>query len=95
MTLVEAGEVFEYWAENPPAYLMVQAIARMLGWASVPAPEGAPQSLDAIAAAPPPGLAVIRGRETGMPAPLLDPEALRQRNRVRALDRARDHTGLA
>src|SRR5207249_1892397 len=34
MTLAEAGEIFDYWAENPPPHLLLQAIARMLGWAA-------------------------------------------------------------
>jgi len=31
MTLAEAGEIFAYWAENPPPHLLLQAIARLLG----------------------------------------------------------------
>jgi hypothetical protein len=62
---------------------MLQIIARLFGWAPAPAPTAT--SLAALAAAPPPGLAVTRGG-LGMPAPLLDPAALRARNRARALD---------
>ncbi|HKS89637.1 MAG TPA: hypothetical protein VJR70_09380 [Stellaceae bacterium] len=80
MTLAEAGEIFAYWEQNPPAHLLLQAIARLLGWA--PASESAPS--ETLAAAPPPGLAVARGGDLGMPAPL-DAEALRARNRERAL----------
>lgn len=83
MTLAEAGEIFAYWEENPPAHLMVQAIARLLGWAPSPA-AAAPGSIEALAAAPPPGLAVAHGSGLGMPAPVLDPEAMRARNRDRA-----------
>ena len=54
MTLAEGGEIFDYWAENPPVFLMVQTIARMLGWKPAVA---APPAGD-ILAAPPPGLAV-------------------------------------
>src|ERR1700728_1849438 len=32
MTLAEAGEIFAYWEESPPTHLMVQTIARLLGW---------------------------------------------------------------
>ena len=32
MTLAEAEEIFAYWAANPPAHLMMQTIAAMLGW---------------------------------------------------------------
>lgn len=88
MTLAEVGEIFAYWAENPPAHLILQAIARMLGWA--PAPPAAEQALfDAVAAAPPPGLALVQGRDTGMPPPVLDPEPLRERNRALVLAAAR------
>ncbi len=93
MTLAEAGEIFGYWEENPPAYLMIQTIARMLGWA--PQPEAAGTSRIAeIAAAPPPGLAINAGGDLGMPPPL-DPDALRTRNRSRALAIARRNGGAA
>ena len=85
MTLAEAGEIFAYWEQNPPAHLIVQAIARLLGWS--PPPAVAP--VEAIAAAPPPGLAIARGSDLGMPPPVLDPAVLRPRNRARALAIAR------
>ena len=87
MSLAEAAEIFGYWEENPPAHLMLQAIARMLGWMPRPAPAGAPRIAD-IAAAAPPGLAVTHGGDLGMPAPL-DLDALRTRNRARAMEIAR------
>jgi hypothetical protein len=87
MNLAEAAEIFGYWEENPPAHLMLQTIARMLGWAPRPAPAGAPRIKD-IAAAAPPGLAVTRGVDHGMPAPL-DIAALRTRNRARAVEIAK------
>jgi hypothetical protein len=79
MTLAEAGEIFAYWAENPPVHLMVQAIARTLGWK----PAGkTPPSFPEIAAMAPPGLAIAANGTLGMPAPVLDIEALRARNRA-------------
>jgi len=87
MSLAEAGEIFTYWEENPPAHLMLQAIARMLGWMPRPAPTGAPRIAD-LAAAAPPGLTVARGVDLGMPA-ALDIDALRARNRARAITIAR------
>jgi hypothetical protein len=80
MTLAEAEQIFDYWAEHPPTYLMVQAIARMLGWKPA---TPAPPSLDDLMAMAPPGLAVTGGGSLGMPAPVLDIEALRARNRAR------------
>ncbi len=77
MTLAEAGEIFLYWEENPPAHLMLQTIARMLGWTSRTATRGAPP-IEEITAAAPPGLAVARGGDLGMPA-------LRARNRAQAI----------
>jgi hypothetical protein len=87
MNLAEAAEIFGYWEENPPAHLMLQTIARMLGWAPRPAPAGAPR-IEVIAAAAPAGLAVTRGVDHGMPAPL-DIAALRARNQARVLAVAR------
>jgi hypothetical protein len=77
MALAEAGEIFAYWAENPPTHLMVQVIARLLGWK--PAPRAVPTADDILASAPP-GLAVARGGSLGMPAPVLDLEQMRARN---------------
>lgn len=93
MNLAEAGEIFSYWEDNPPAHLMLQTIARMLGWAPRPAPAGAPRIED-IAAAAPPGLAVARGVDPGMPAPF-DVDALRAQNRARALAIARRNGSAA
>lgn len=80
MTLAEAGEIFAYWAVNPPLNLMVQTIARMLGWKPA---ERRPPSADEIAAAGLPGLFVVPAGRLGMPAPELDIETLRTRNRAR------------
>lgn len=66
---------------------MLQAIARLIGW-TPPAAVAAPveTSPAVLAAAPPPGLAIVRGAAgLGMPAPLFDPALLRARNRARAL----------
>ena len=76
MTLAEAGEVFAYWVENPPTHLMVQTIARMIGWK----PVAATPSFAEVAAMAPPGLSVMPGGGLGMPAPVLDVDALRARN---------------
>jgi len=86
MTLAEAGEIFAYWADNPPVHLMVQVIARMLGWKPA---EKTPPSFPEIAAMAPPGLAIAANGALGMPAPMLDVEALRLRNRAR-LAKSRD-----
>jgi hypothetical protein len=93
MTLAEAGEIFGYWEESPPAHLMIQTIARMLGWTPRPAAAGVARVED-IAAAAPPGLALNTGGDLGMPPPL-DPEALRVRNRARALAIARRNRSAA
>ncbi len=82
MTLAEAGEIFGYWEECPPAHLILQAIARLLGWTPRPAAPAAPPIRE-IAAAAPPGLALVAGGDLGMPMPL-DEGALRARNRDRA-----------
>jgi hypothetical protein len=77
MTLVEVGEIFAYWAENPPVHLMLQAIARMLGWKPE---EKTLRSFPEIAAMAPPGLTIAANGSLGMPPPVLDIEALRARN---------------
>jgi hypothetical protein len=83
MTLAEAEEIFAYWADNPPAHLMVQAIAAMLGWKKRPA---ARAGLGELAAAAPPGLAVVQG-DAGMPPAVFDIDTLRAANRARAAGR--------
>lgn len=88
MTLAEAGEIFAYWERNPPTHLIVQTIARLLGWTPRPTPSRPPR-IEEITASAPPGLAVAQGGATGMPAPIFDPEALRARNRTRAAEMAR------
>lgn len=83
MTLTEAGEIFRYWEDNPPAHLMTQIIARLLGWKRQrPAPAS---SLADLAAAPPPGLAIASGADLAMPAPILSSDELRARNSERVL----------
>lgn len=86
MTLAEAGEIFAHWAESPPAHLMLQTIAAMLGWKPSHTRDRTANLAD-LAAAPPPGLAVVRGAVTTMPTPILDVAALRDINRARAAAR--------
>jgi len=86
MTLHEAAEIFGYWAQNPPAHLMVQIIARALGWTPAIASPGAGDR--DIAASAPPGLAVSAGG-IDMPPPQFDPDAMQRRNRERAVAIAR------
>lgn len=88
MTLAQVGEIFACWERDPPMHLMVQMIARLLGWTSRPTPSRLPQ-INEIAASAPPGLAVAHGGLVDMPAPVLDPQALRLRNRARAAETAR------
>jgi hypothetical protein len=90
MTLAEAGEIFGYWERDPPAHLIVQTIARMLGWSPQPLSTRRPR-IEEIAASAPPGLVIRPDGVIGMPAPILDPEALRAQNRVRAAAVARRH----
>jgi hypothetical protein len=90
MTLAEAGEIFAYWERHPPAHLVLHAIARLLGWAPQPVPDAG--GIAAIAAAPPPGLAVARNAGLDMPAPV-DLDTLRARNRTRAVEIARRSSG--
>jgi hypothetical protein len=95
MTLAEAGEIFAYWEHDPPTHLIVQTIARLLGWTPRSAASRSiacrPRQIEEIAASAPPGLAVVPGRATGMPVPILDLEALRARNRARATEIAQRH----
>ena len=84
MTLAEAGEIFRYWEDNPPPYLLLQAIARLLGWQPHADPRAAADALAGLAATPPPGLAVMPAIQIAMPQPILDSAALRARNRARA-----------
>jgi hypothetical protein len=93
MTLAEAGEIFAYWAENPPTHLTLQTIARLLGWKPREArPDQS--SIAEIVAAAPPGLAITRSGGLGMPA-ALDLDDLRARNRARAVAAARRNRATA
>jgi hypothetical protein len=83
MTLAEAGEIFAYWADNPPAHLMIQTIAAMLGWK----PRAATSHVNAladVAMSSFPGMAVAHRGDLTMPAPILDIGVLRAANGVRA-----------
>ena len=82
MTLAEAGEIFRYWEQDPPAHLILQTIARLLGW-SPPAASADVPDPEELVATPPPGLAVTRGGDIGMPVPVLDIDAMRWRNLAR------------
>ena len=82
MTLAEAGEIFRYWEDNPPAHLMVQVIARLIGWQPPRPAQPSPgaSSIADLAAAPPPGLAIAAADTIAMPPPVFDIAALRARN---------------
>jgi hypothetical protein len=82
MTLAEVGEIFRYWEDNPPAHLMTQIIARLIGWRPPRPAPGA--SLADLATAVPPGLAIAPVGTIAMPAPVLDIATLRDRNQTRA-----------
>ena len=88
LTMAEAQEIVGYWEQNPPPHLILQAIARMLGWTPPRAPASGNPTLTAIAADVPPGLAVTRGADPGLPLPR-DEGALRAENRRRAVAIAR------
>jgi hypothetical protein len=32
MTLIEAGEIFDYWRDRPPSHHMLQILAALWGW---------------------------------------------------------------
>lgn len=85
MTLADVGEIFAYWERDPPVHLVVQTIARLLGWTPPNQPSRSVQ-IDEIAASAPPGLAVVGSGAIGMPEAVFDPGALRTRNRARAAE---------
>lgn len=82
----QVAEIFASWEERPPTHIIAQTIAMLLGWK--PRRRQAHTTTADIQNAPPPGMAVTRG-ESGMPAPLLDADALGERNRQRMLEIAR------
>jgi hypothetical protein len=82
MTLAEAGEIFHYWEANPPPHLLLQTIARLLGWQPSPRPPAA--SIADLATAPPPGLAVAPAATLDLPPATFDLATLRARNRARS-----------
>ena len=88
MTLVQAGEIFRYWEQEPPTHLMLRVIASLLGWRPLHAGDCA-SSLDELAAAAPPGLAVAEGSGNVAMAAPLGLEAMRAKNRAWAVASAR------
>jgi hypothetical protein len=84
MSLSEAGEIFRYWEDNPPPHLMLQAIARLLGWqparSELPPERVSPVDL---AAAAPSGLVIVPAGSRDEPPAVFDIETLRARNRAR------------
>lgn len=92
MTLAEAAEIFRHWEHSPPAHLMLQTIARLIGW-SPPAVAAAEPDPEELLATAPPGLAVTRGGGIGMPVPILEPDALRARNLAVSVAIARQNAG--
>ncbi|HYU13961.1 MAG TPA: hypothetical protein VEK82_15390, partial [Stellaceae bacterium] len=72
------------WEDNPPAHLMTQIIARLLGWKPrrQAQPSTGAASLADLAAASPPGLAIAPPGALDMPPPVLAPDELRARNRA-------------
>lgn len=94
MTLTEVDEIFAYWERDPPAHLIIQTIARLIGWIPRQAPSRPPPIAE-IAASAPPGLAVASGGTISMPEPVFDPETLRVRNRARLAEIARRNVVLS
>jgi hypothetical protein len=85
MTLADVGEIFAYWERDPPVHLMVQTIARLLGWTPPNQPSRSAQ-IDAIAASVPPGLTIMHGGTIGMPEAVFDLEELRTHNQAKAAE---------
>lgn len=87
MTLAEAGEIFGYWERQPPTCQLALIIARMLGWKPEARAVAAPgDNVADLLAAAPPGIAT---GDIGMPAPVLDIEEFREKNRARMVEIAR------
>jgi hypothetical protein len=82
MYFSEAEEIFGHWEQSPPTYQMVGLIARMLGW------EGPARALDGPPPMPSisPDMAEAIGLAAGVPSPVVDLEAMREKNRRRPLE---------
>ncbi len=87
MTLAEAGEIFRYWEAHPPPHLLLAAVFG----AKPKIASSLTSELDV--ASLPPGIAVVHHGNLGMPAPVLDLEEMRGRNRRRALAIAQRNAG--
>lgn len=83
MTLADAGLIFKSWERSPPTHVMVQIIASMFG---LKPREQAPDEIDMAELMAIPGMAVQRG---AAPAPVVDIEEMRERNRQRAAEMAK------
>jgi len=82
MYLSEADEIFGYWEQSPPTYQLVDLIARMLGWEGPARQAGEPPPMPEI----PVDFAEAIGRAAGVPTPIVDLEAMRERNRLRPVE---------
>lgn len=85
MYLEEAHEVFEYWCDYPPTYQLVALIARMLGWEG-PEQRSEPATVPDFSFDLDPDLAESIGQAAGVPAPVVDLERMRERNRQRTIE---------
>ena len=85
MYLSEANEVFDYWVRFPPTYQLVALIARMLGWEPARSDEAdaEPPDFDLQISAE---MADAIGQAAGVPAPVVDLEQMRERNRQRTVE---------
>ena len=84
MYLEEADEVFDYWTLHPPTHQLVALIARMLGWEGPEKPEIDGDDLPDLQIELSPEMADAIGKAAGVPPPVIDLEAMRERNRNRA-----------
>lgn len=83
LTLGRVQPLLDHWEKHPPTHHLVALIARMLGWKG---PEPAPKSLPELEAeAAQFGVPVVHGAVPDMP-PVLDEEALAEKNRRRRIE---------
>jgi hypothetical protein len=82
MYFAEAEEIFGYWEQSPPTYQLVGLIARMLGWEGPARELTEPPPMPEIDAL----MASEIGRAAGVPTPVVDLEAMREKNLRRVVE---------
>jgi hypothetical protein len=89
MFLSEAEEIFDYWQEHPPTYILVGLISHILGWSGPKSRDIDADDVPELSVELSPEEATELGREAELPAPVFSLDAMREKNKQMMLEMAR------